>query len=162
MRKKIWRTVLLIFSIANWRFGLLALPVIGGMVFLVNNGYGILVHNDPGLKKALEAGFVAGFTGIPITATMSGFIQLMTVRRKYWLGVVAPCSVTTILHLPGQFANNTPNLFWSVIAPVILTFVTAVILMPLTRRYMTDREWGWLSRLLKPFFKFRDTNPDPE
>jgi len=163
MIKKIWRMALRIFSIANWYLGVLALPVIGGMVFLINDGWDAYKYNNLlVLAEAKQAGLIAGITGIPITATMSGLIQLMAFHRRYWSGMLIPCSVTITLHLPGQFVNETPNLFWSVIAPVLLTFVTSISLMPLTRLYLQDRKWGRLGLFFKPFFKIRKRTADPE
>ena len=142
-------------NIFNLRLGALALPIVGGMVFIIN------LHH--GWGEALRAGLISGSTAILTTGSMSRFMQHAAMWRRWWVsypvGILVPCSVTLALHLPGQAANNTPELFWSVGAPVLLTMVTGVSLNLLTKRYAKPMERYGLDKLLRPMFQIPGRRP---
>ena len=155
MREKIlW----LYHNIFNLRLGILALPIVGGMVFFINLEHGWL--------EALRAGLIAGLTAIITTGSMTRLIQHAALLRRWWIsypvGTLIPASVTMSLHLPGQLANDTPELFWSVGAPVILTLVSSIVLNYMTKRYLQPKDWGRIDRLIRPLFAIPGRNPGPE
>lgn len=155
MRKKIlW----LYHFVFNLRLGALALPIVGGMVFVIN-----LEHS---FGEATRAGLISGTTAILTTGSMTRFIQHASLWPRWWIsypaGTLIPSAVTLMLHLPGQLANQTPELFWSVGSPVLLTLTSSVCLNWLTKRYLQPRNWGRADRLIKPFFEIPGRNPDPE
>lgn len=110
------------FNFFNLKLGWLAIPIIGSLVTLIN-----LEH---GLAEALRAGAIGGFTGLLVTGVMTRVIQHFALWQKriwsYFLGSGIPTGVTMIMHLTGQGINHTPELFWSVIAPTLLTFFSSI------------------------------------
>lgn len=108
----------------NLKLGWLAIPIIGGMVAILNSRHGP--------TEALRAGAVAGFTGLFVTGVMTRIIQHFALWQKrtwsYFFGTGIPTGVTLIMHLTGQGLNHTPELFWSVITPTLLTFFSGIVL----------------------------------
>ncbi|PLX28527.1 hypothetical protein C0581_02140 [Candidatus Parcubacteria bacterium] len=133
-------------NIFNPRLGWWALPVIGSMTALVNISHG--------WEESLRAGLVAGVTGVAITGTMTGVIQWFAAWENrlwsYTLGTAIPTLTTFSWHFAGQFFNETPELFWSVIAPTVLTFTTSVVLNYGTYYFKTHTgPFGLFARIMK-------------
>ena len=117
-----WQKVVWVYhNLFNLRLGISAIVIVGGMVALENW--------QDGIEEMLWAGAVAGFTGFFTTGAQSRVVQHFAVLKNrpiaYLLGSGLPTLGTLIFHLGGQLANQTPELFLSVLSPTLLTLTSS-------------------------------------